>query len=410
MLKELETEFNELQDQLVSELNLKGIAVYTILQAITKPPFEIRKTYETVIQNMLPDLEDRKSIHTLFFRLTPLFTFIDYELLEHLISKFGSDDLKKSMKSYACRIKLFKRDTTISDMIDYWPGPSSVDEEEKYFKRLRAKFNGEPKTYTLEKLDNFRRIFFSQMRLSEFVSVFILTSLESASSFYAEWLIPTVIVPDVVAAATLVEDSFYVEEGVALVWLDGNILYHAKTKSQLSVSQPVAQQLQGLVMKKELSTSLQQLPLPAGAEPVLGRPRSLSLPAMSIQTSTPAHQRPQKANLKQEQSASLQELPRELSTEQLFQASSRSRSLSLPELLPSTMSPKIPSQPMPLKWRSKSSSEQPYTLHPYPQGKSMYFYHVYFMHMYKYTCTINIISKSFHIQPNNRILLDENFK
>ena len=237
MLKKLEMEFNELQDQLVSELNSKGIAVCTVLQALTKPPFKIRKAYETVIQTMLPELEDRKSIHALFFRLTPLFTFIDYELLEHLISIFGSDDLKKSMKSYTCSIKLFKRETTISDMIDYWPGPSSVDEEDKYFKKLRAKFDGEPKTYTLEKLDNFRRKFFSRMRLSEFVSVFILTSLESACSFYAVWLIPTVIVPDVVAATKLVEDSFYMEEGVAVVSLDGSALFPA-VESPSSASNP----------------------------------------------------------------------------------------------------------------------------------------------------------------------------
>ena len=343
MIKRLEKELFELQDRLVSELKSNRVSVHSVLQILTRPPFEIRKAYETVIQNMLPELEDKNNIHVLFFRLNPLFTFIDYELLEHLILKFGSDSLKDSMTSYACSIKLFKRDTTIADLIDYWPGPSSVEEEDKYFKKLRAKFDGEPKTYTLEKLDNFRRKFFSRMRLSEFVSVFILTSLESASSFYAEWLIPTVIVPDVVSAARLVEDSFYVQEGVALVSLDGNILYHAKTKSQLSVSQPVAQQLQGLVMKKELSTSLQQLPLPAGTEPVLGRPRSLSLPGMSIQTSTHAPQRPQKANLKQERSASLQELP----SKQFFPAPCRSQSLSSTEVPTSVMPPKSPlSYPM----------------------------------------------------------------
>ena len=409
----MQKEFESIHKQFIDELTLDDhkVSVDDVLLTLTMLPIPLKEVYECEIQEKLPNLEGKKRIKELFYRLNPLFTFVDYELLQHLISRYGSAKLNKCMTSYANSIVLFKSKTTVDDIIasKYWP----VGEEDENFKRLRTKFDCNTKTYTLEKLDNFRKRYCNQMKLSKVISVTILKSLEQASSFYAVWLIPTEIAAEMIAAASLVDSSFYMEEGVALVSLDGNILYHAKTKSQLSISQPVAQQLQGLVMKKELSTSLQQLPLPAGTEPVLGRPRSLSLPAMSIQTSTPAHQRPQKANLKQERSASLQELPRELSTEQLFQASSRSRSLSLPELLPSTMAPKIPLQPLPLKWRSKLSSEQPYSLHQYLQGKSRYFYHVYFMHRYKYTCMYykyNNLSKNFHVQPNNRILLDENIK
>ena len=385
----MQEEFESIQKQFIDELTLDDhkVSVDDVLLTLTMLPIPLKKVYECEIQERLPNLEGKKRIKELFYRLNPLFTFVDYELLQHLISRYGSAKLKKHMTSYANSIVLFKSKTTVDDIIasEYWP----VGEEDENFKRLKTKFDCNTKTYTLENLDNFRKRYCNRMRLSDFISVTILKSLEQASSFYAVWLIPTEIAAEMIEAASLVDSSFYMEEGVALVSLDGNILYHAKTKSQLSVSQPVAQQLQGLVMKKELSTSLQQLPLPAGTEPFLGRPRSLSSPAMSIQTSTPAHQRPQKANLKQERSASLQELPREHSTEQLFQASSRSRSLSsLPELLPSAMSPKIPSPPLPLKSGSKSSTGQqqsPYSLYPYPQSKSMYFYlYVYYMYIYKY--------------------------
>lgn len=95
---------------------------------------------------------------------------------------------------------------------------------------------------------------------------------------------------------------------------------------------------------KELSSSLQQPPLQDGTEPLW----------------------PQKTQLKKDLCISLQQLP----SEPLL-APCRSRSLSVPELLPSAMLSKPPSPPLPLKQRSKASFPLPQFSYPYPQGKSM---------------------------------------
>ena len=242
-IDKLQEEFGSIQEQFIHELTSSRVSVDSVLQTLTTYlPFQLKNVYEREIQRKLSKLEKRKRIKELFYRLNPLYTFIDYELLQHMISKLGSIALKERMTSYVSSTSLFKSQTTVDDLITIgcdWP----VARKGKYCKRLRIKLDCDPKTYTLEELDDFRRKHFIQLRLSHYISFTLLSSLEQASSFYVVWLIPTEIAAEVIAAASLVDSSFYVEEGVVMVSLDGNMLYHAVTKSLSSSSQLLPQQL-----------------------------------------------------------------------------------------------------------------------------------------------------------------------
>ena len=225
-IKHLEREFDELHGRLIYKLTSgdREVSIDNLLQSLTKLPLVIRRSYESTIQEMLPNLETKKTINALFLRLNRLFTFIDFELLEHLIKKFGSALLRKDMKVYVHQIRRFKNETTVGDLIDYWPGQRIPDYDTTY-QELRIKFEGDPKVYSLEKLDIFRRKYCNALRLSDFISVFILEFVEAASSFYAIWIIPTVIAPDVIAAAKCVGSSFYVKDGIVMVSLHGESLF-----------------------------------------------------------------------------------------------------------------------------------------------------------------------------------------
>ena len=96
--------------------------------------------------------------------LNPLLSFIDYGLLAHLIRKFGSDSLKKDMHSYENIMKIFKKETTIKDLVNFLPGSQ---ESPPNFSVLKAKIDQDPKDYTLEELDMLRRRFCAQLQLSE---------------------------------------------------------------------------------------------------------------------------------------------------------------------------------------------------------------------------------------------------
>ena len=154
----------------------RGIPVSEFFRTLTMLPIAFRNEYESTIQQKLPAIKDSGDgavTSGVFLPFSPLFVFIDYDLLNH---KFGSTELKEDMESYIEDMQVFMRETTVGDLIDHWPGYEVSDLN---YTKLKAKFNGDPKTYTLERLNKFRRKFCSQVRLSVFILGLI--SLESIS-------------------------------------------------------------------------------------------------------------------------------------------------------------------------------------------------------------------------------------
>ena len=216
----LQGQFRGLHRRFRSELNERRVSVDDVLAELTLLPIEFCKEYESLIQQMLPVLEESTRITTLFNRLNPLFTFIDYGLLQHLISTLGSTELKEDMTSYIDVVQEFMRGTTVGDVKNHWPGD---EESHASFSKLRAKFKDDPRTYTLERLNNFRRKFCSRVRLSELV--FGLISLEPSESFFVTWLIPTVVVTQLSKSIQQIERSFYESVHILSISVNEKQLY-----------------------------------------------------------------------------------------------------------------------------------------------------------------------------------------
>ena len=189
-------------------------------------PIAFRKEYESAVQQLLPPAKSGDDNSTsvvnssVFLPFTPLFVFIDYDLLNHIISMFGSTQLKNEMSLYIENVQVFMRETTVGDLIDHWPG---CEVSNLNYAKLKAKFKDDPMTYTLERLNKFRRRFCGQVRLSELL--FCLISLESTESFLATWIIPTVVVPELTEAIQQLDESFYQEEHITSVFKDEEQLY-----------------------------------------------------------------------------------------------------------------------------------------------------------------------------------------
>ena len=233
-IERLENHFDDLHRKIMSELNVKeNITAISILRALTMLPTRVRKEYETKIQEMLPILEERDTITKLFLRLSPLFTFIDYRLLEYLIFKFGSETLNEDMKSYVSSVQEFKRETTVGELMDHWPGDEPPDID---YIKLRIKFSDDPKTYTLEKLDHYRWRFFSRVGLSDFIHICILMSLDAGGSFFAEWMVPVVIAQELKQAIREIDEGFCETEHVLVISLDQELLYQSDAVSTLKVN------------------------------------------------------------------------------------------------------------------------------------------------------------------------------
>ena len=205
----LEREFTDLRCHLVSELNLTThVSVDMVLDSLTTLPMFLRPQYENPLQERLSMFESTTSFSQLFRRLDPLLTFIDYPgLLSHLISMFGSGSLRQEINLYGKKLVIFLSQTTVADLMDFWPGRQFPD-----FAKLKVKFDGDPKSFTLEKLNEFRRKFASQLRLSELI--FILIGCEHSNSFFATWMVHPSIVYIIVERSKSITDDFYLGEQI----------------------------------------------------------------------------------------------------------------------------------------------------------------------------------------------------
>ena len=175
----------------------------------------------------MQQIESPWLINQLFNEMDTLFTFMNYNLLQNLISEFGNSNLKANMTSYEHEMQTFMTETTVCEAMPYWPIPYWPDDvtSETNFSLLWTKFSNNPKTYTLEKLNTFRIQLCSSVNLSY---VFInLRLLEPSTSFYVAWSVPTAIVPKLTTAIQCMEETFFEEQNLLTIFLSEKELYIA---------------------------------------------------------------------------------------------------------------------------------------------------------------------------------------
>ena len=203
----LETRFRAIHGTIMSELDSKKIPVRRILNSLTSLPIELRREYQRSISEKVPELRREEKASDLFiYHLNPLVNFIDYHLIKYIIEEFGSNTLKVDVNSYSNDMVLFMKKTTVKELMEHcrWPGMQS---ESKGLARLVTKIDGNEEQYTLYDLDELRRRFCAGIKLTEIV--FVLIGLETSTSFLAMWVVPSLLVPQLMEASKSLDFGFY---------------------------------------------------------------------------------------------------------------------------------------------------------------------------------------------------------
>jgi hypothetical protein len=220
-IETLEKRFRELCKRTLLKLTEKRVQLQVdeFFNSLTMLPIAFRKEYESTIQRILlataEDSINPSVVSARHFRqLGPLLIFIDYGLLKHIISDFGDAVLKEDMSKYVDDIKVFMKETRVGDLMEHWPG-HEIPKLNRMYSKLIAKFKGGPQTYTLENVDGFRRRLCSYVRLSKFVCGLI--SFEPSESFFAVWIIPTAIAPQLTEAISKIDEVFFQKEHILAV-------------------------------------------------------------------------------------------------------------------------------------------------------------------------------------------------
>jgi hypothetical protein len=214
-IHDLEHQFRQIHDSLLSELEDNKVSVRKMLHSLTLLPTEMRIEYKPAITEMFPVLRRESTISDLFYHLSPLVDFLSCGLLKYIIDVFGSDALKKKMVSYSDDVLMFMKKTTVKQLMSVWPGQQEIPPT---FSKLKAKIDENPSTYTLYDLDQLRKRFCSTIKLTDIV--FVLIGLETSTSFIAEWLVPSALVCQLIESATKLDYGFYLRERILKMSVD----------------------------------------------------------------------------------------------------------------------------------------------------------------------------------------------
>ena len=220
-IENLEYRFNNLQTRIINELSTKpGMTVKEILSQLTRLPLSLRREYESSIAKRIPSMRTETRVDELFIHLDPLTSFIDYGLIEYVIKMFGSNDLKRDMRLYCSEMVVFMKETTIKQLIDHLPGQPEIPPK---FSLIEAKIGENASECTLEQLNRIRKRYCSEVALSEIV--FHLVAVVESNSFIVRWLVPSVLVYRIVQFTSNVDQSFYQENNITSLTLDGMWLF-----------------------------------------------------------------------------------------------------------------------------------------------------------------------------------------
>ena len=220
-IKKLEEQFSNLKEKLLSEIKAnKDVTAETLVDSLAMLPTLLQAEYRKYIMENLSTLTAAVSVRMVFIHISVQFTFIDYGLLEYLVKKFGSEELKQDMSAYVAAVQVFLDETTVQQLMDHWPGQSDTP---THFEELRAVINKNANTYSLRQLDELRKKLCSKFRLSEVA--FGLKGVREENSFVILWLVPSVLVPGMVGSAAEIDNTVFQQEHICSVTVNKQHLY-----------------------------------------------------------------------------------------------------------------------------------------------------------------------------------------
>ena len=228
-IENLEDQFDSLRTRIMCELSAKpDMTVQTLLDKLSGLPMFLKEEYyDPYIKNQIPEMCRETQINNLFIiHLNPLTSFIDYGLIEYVIKKFGSEGLKKDMRSYCSEMIVFMKETTIKQLINRVPGQTEVPPK---FSVIEAKIGQNASECTLEELNVIRKRFCSEVQLSKIVCH--LVAVVESNSFIVRWLVPSALVDEIIVkSARNVDQSFYQEYKITSLTLDGMWLFLSESE------------------------------------------------------------------------------------------------------------------------------------------------------------------------------------
>ena len=147
-MKQLESRFLHLVYCTYIELLDKSISVDHVHAWLVTLDVSRQREHQECIESF----DKGTHINDLWKRQGSYWNFLNFDLLGHVVSGFGSEDLKKKMESYEFDLQSFRKATKVCDFIACWPVCGQTPPESE-LREFVAKVDYQWDHCTLEDLD-----------------------------------------------------------------------------------------------------------------------------------------------------------------------------------------------------------------------------------------------------------------
>ena len=219
-IRTMEIKFGQLVDKVQEEHN---IPLQRLKRCITLLPASTKDQHIAFIRENLSEIKESKCMEDIFLLLNFYWDFLNYTLLEHIVTEFGNNDTKAAMAEYVRELVAFRKATKLSEFITHWQCTGKVPPD---MSRLVIKMEKDWSNCTLEDVEQFRRTLTQKLLLPSFA---VLLRDAEQGCISLTWLIPSSIVKLLSKDIHHTKLDWFKEHHIERLAIDGQDLYNSAT-------------------------------------------------------------------------------------------------------------------------------------------------------------------------------------
>ena len=217
-MEKLEAEFEELKDDVYESVRTQPVDIFKV--KLTS--FKVRDK-EYFMEYMKEIIHEKRSVTDIWVALNDFFDFLNYSILQHVLTKFTNRALQRRMDAYKDKVYLLFKQTRLCDFLQCWPS-CKHDPPVKELRDFVAKSRKDWDTCTLHDLENLKGRLATKLLLPKFVFL-----LEKASKGCLEVIfsIPPSLVEQLQTEVKNTPLREFVEMEIESITVDGVVCYEA---------------------------------------------------------------------------------------------------------------------------------------------------------------------------------------
>ena len=142
------------------------VSVRKLRYSVLCLPANLKKEHKVFVRKAKADIKEAESADDIFYVVGEHTDYLNYSLLKHIISLYGSDKLKKEMTEYVKRIEVFRRKTRLEVFSEVCEDKPERDDGK--LSRMITKHEMDWATATLDDVEKFRMDICRELSLYDF--------------------------------------------------------------------------------------------------------------------------------------------------------------------------------------------------------------------------------------------------